>query len=95
MKRDVADLDNKIADLNLEEAGRAKRQFEAKWADVKERETKLLNAVSLVYLSTDCARATVSSVVFGSWRGNYFDGEANDYVERRSGRIQGYHQTIY
>lgn len=46
VKREVVDIDQKIAGLDLEEAGRAKRQFEAKWAEVKERETKLLNAVS-------------------------------------------------
>jgi DNA repair protein RAD50 len=46
LKREVVEIDREIAGLDLEEAGRAKRQFEAKWADAQERETKLLNVVS-------------------------------------------------
>ena len=49
LQREVVEIEQKIAGLDLEEAGRAKRQFEAKWADAQERETKLLNAVSLQF----------------------------------------------
>jgi DNA repair protein RAD50 len=55
VKREVAEIDQNIAGLDLEEAGRAKRQFEVKWADAQERETKLLNAVSHFGFNAFCS----------------------------------------
>ncbi|KAF8586295.1 hypothetical protein K439DRAFT_1341218 [Ramaria rubella] len=46
LQREVLEIDQKISDLDLEEAAKAKRQFESKWSDARERETKLLNAYS-------------------------------------------------
>lgn len=51
LKREVVNIDQKIAALDLVEAGKAKRQFEAKWAAAQERETKLLNTVRHIYFS--------------------------------------------
>jgi DNA repair protein RAD50 len=48
LKRDVGKIDRDIGELDIEEAAKAKRNFETKWSQAQQRATDLMNAVRYV-----------------------------------------------
>ncbi|KAF8505241.1 hypothetical protein BU17DRAFT_57979 [Hysterangium stoloniferum] len=46
LKRDIVKIDKDIGELDIEEAARAKRNFETKWSQAQQRATDLMNAYS-------------------------------------------------